>query len=401
MTDLSKHRWVVVADSEMLPTYNGGRKENWGLIAAAAEAGMLQVLVLPHSGEVDVDEYRRLLGAPVLLVPRRKNPLGLAVPNEPFVTWSRPAPAGLADRVAALAPDLTGVLCTTEKSARIMRHLATRLRLPGLLRQHNLEVEYHRDLARGTRGPRKLAYALEARKIRRLEESLNRADWLLGQVDISLADARTRARRGARTFHVPTFVRDQDLQALVRTPAEEPTVVFTGSLAVQTNTEAVLWFVTRVWPAVRAAVPNARFTVVGRDPSPAFAARLQVPGVELHPNVPAVTDYVARAWVGVNPAVIGSGLNIKLLDYLQAGVPVVSTRMASDSMDVRDGEQLLVRDDPAGFAAAVVHLLQNPGEGDRLGRAGREMASRMLDPRANITRFARIMDGDTADLVTP
>lgn len=400
MTDLSKHRWVVVADSEMLPVYNGGRKENWGIVTAAAEAGVMRVLVLPHSEEVDVDEYRRLLGVPVLAVPRRMNPIGLALPNEPFVTWSRPAPDDLAARVRALAPDLTGVLCTAEKSARIMEHLATGLGLGAVLRQHNLEVDYHRDLARGTRGPRKLAYAAEARKIRRLERSLDKADWLLAHADISLADARARAGRGARTFYVPTFVRDEDLQTLVRTAAEDPTVVFTGALSVQTNTEAVLWFVTRVWPAVRAAVPRARFTVVGRDPSPAFAARLQVPGVEVHPNVPSVTDYMARAWVGVNPAVIGSGLNIKLIDYLQAGLPVVSTRMASDSLDVRDGEQLLIRDEPADFAAAVVHLLQNPGEGDRLGREGRTFALRMLDPLANITRFAQIMDGDTAGLVT-
>lgn len=401
MTDLTKHRWVAVADSEMLPAYNGGRKENWNTLLAMADAGVLALTVLPHSAPLDVAEYRRQLGTPVLPIARRLSPAGLAHPTEPFVTWSRPAPRGLVERVKVMVPGVTGVLGTGEKSVRILQNLAEGLGVPAIIRQHNLEDEYHRDLARGTRGPKKLAYIIESRKIRRLERSLVGADWLAGHADISLADARARAGRDTRVFYAPTFVTDSALQSLVRAPAPEPTVVFTGSLAVQTNTEAALWFVDKVWPAVRAAVPQARFMVVGRDPSPAFAARLERPGVELHPNVPAVTDYLARAWVGVNPAIIGSGLNIKLIDYLQAGLPIVSTRMASDSLDVTDGQQLMVRDDPTAFAAAVVRLLRDPGEGDELGRRGRDWAQRTFDPVANLTRFAQVMEGDTSVLVSP
>ena len=401
MTSLSRYRWVAVADSEMLPVFNGGRKENWGMLTAAAQAGVLALVVLPHSTPIDVAEYERELGVPVLPVPRRMAGYGVAHPTEPFTTWSRPVPAGLARRIKVMVPDATGLLGCGEKSVRILQALATELRLPTVIRQHNLEVDYHRDLGKGTRGPRKLAYLAEAGKIRRLEASLNRADWLTAHADISTSDARTRAAQGARTFYLPTFASDPALREVPRAPAPEPTVVFTGALSVQTNTEAVAWFVDKVWPLVCRQLPQARLEVVGRDPSPALTARLRRPGVQVHANVPSITDYLSRAWVGVNPAVIGSGVNIKLIDYLQAGLPVVSTKMAGASLDVTDGEHLLIRDDPETFAAAVVELLQDREKAARLGEAGRAQAIELLDATTKFALIGAVMDGDTSPLVTP
>lgn len=401
MADLSRHRWVLVADSEMLPVYNGGRKENWGLLTAAAEAGILALMVLPHSTDVDVDEYRAQLGGvPVVTVPRRMAPVGVAHPTEPFTTLSRPAPANLAARVKVMAPDVTGTMCLGEKSVRILQALATGLSIPAVVRQHNLEADYHWDLGRGTAGPRKLAYAVESRKIARLERALYRSSWLTGHADISPADARARAALGARSFYVPTFASDPALREVPRTPAEQPTVVFTGSLAVQTNTEAVAWLVDKVWPRVRAAMPEAQLSVVGRDPSPALVAKLEQPGVRLHPNVPSVTEHLAGAWVGVNPAVIGSGVNIKLTDYLQAGLPIVSTKMATASLDVADGEHLLIRDSPDTFADAVVQLLRDRELAQRLGDAGKARALELLDPHTNLGRIADVLDGDTSHFFT-
>ena len=55
---------------------------------------------------------------------------------------------------------------------------------------------------------------------------------------------------------------------------------------------------------------------------------------------------------------------------------VVSTRIGAEGLDVEDEANVLLRDDPAGFADAVVRVLQNPGERRRLELAALSLAER-------------------------
>lgn len=81
-----------------------------------------------------------------------------------------------------------------------------------------------------------------------------------------------------------------------------------------------------VWPLVKARVLSARLQVVGRGPTPAERTLVDKTGdAELHADIADPKSYLRQASVAVNPAVSGSGVNIKLVEYLSVGVPVVST----------------------------------------------------------------------------
>jgi glycosyltransferase involved in cell wall biosynthesis len=118
---------------------------------------------------------------------------------------------------------------------------------------------------------------------------------------------------------------------------------------------------------------------------------LAAPAVELHADVPELEPYLSRASVAVNPAVSGSGVNIKIIDYLQAGVPVVSTSLASRGLPLESGVHLEVRDDPAEFAAALSLLLADPVRAEALSVRGRDRIHELLDPQRNIARIARLL----------
>jgi glycosyltransferase involved in cell wall biosynthesis len=55
--------------------------------------------------------------------------------------------------------------------------------------------------------------------------------------------------------------------------------------------------------------------------------------------------------------------------------PVVSTTLGAEGLDAVPGQHLLIADDPAHFASAVLRVLREPGLGDELGRAGRSLVS--------------------------
>ncbi|SDS59157.1 Glycosyltransferase involved in cell wall bisynthesis [Nocardioides scoriae] len=390
-TVIAEHAWVVVADSPFLPARGGGEREHLGFVEAAVAGGRLAALVVPSSETLDVAAYRAVLGeTPLVVTRRRERPWLAAHPVTPYVVSSRPARPGLVGRVRQVAPQATGVVCFSYKSWRIGEALALGLEVPAVLRQHNLEGPYHRSLATGSTGVRRLVMHLEARRIDRDERRLEQADWLRTMADISATDAQVRRDRGGRAVHVPPFAHDASKLVLPRTPGPEPRVVFLGALDVETNTTALDWLLERVWPQVRRQVPDAVLDVVGRHPAPALVTRLDAePGVELHADVPDLAPFLSGARVAVNPAVSGSGVNIKLVDYLQAGVPVVTTTLGAQGLGLTDGPLVSVQDRPESYAEALVGLLQDPDRAEAMGAAARRHVADLLDPATNLARLEK------------
>jgi glycosyltransferase involved in cell wall biosynthesis len=242
----------------------------------------------------------------------------------------------------------------------------------------------------------------EALRIGRDERRLATAPWLAGTADISLADARWRSGIGpGRVVHVPPFAL---AEALSRPPAADedpplaagrtpPRVLFLGTLDTATNTGALDWFLSAVWPRVRSGHPTVVLDVVGRGPSPDLRRRLAgTERVELAADVPDLAPYLRRAWVAVNPVVSGSGVNIKLVEYLQAGIPLVSTTLATQGLPLEPGIHLEVHDDPQGFADAVLHLLSDRDAAGSLAIAGRRHLRELLDTRTNLARITDLLN---------
>jgi glycosyltransferase involved in cell wall biosynthesis len=85
-----------------------------------------------------------------------------------------------------------------------------------------------------------------------------------------------------------------------------------------------------------------------------------------------VWPHVARASVVLAPLLAPGGTRFKILEGLMAGRPVVSTPAAADGLEDLEGNGLLLGEEPAAFAAAVVRLLDDPELATKLGRTGRE-----------------------------
>lgn len=391
-------QWVVVADSPFLPADGGGEREHIGFLTAAAELNRLALVVIPTPEPLDLDPYTELLGdVPILQTPRRTAWHLLARPVRPYVVASRPAPDWLLPAVVDQAPNATGIVVFSYKSWLIGERLATGTGLPTVMRQHNLEGDYHLSLARGMTGLRRAVMHIEARRILADERRVEQAAWLSATADISASDAAYRQNRGTVASHVPPFAFGRSLVCLDRDHVQADRVLFLGALDVVTNTVALDWFLERVWPQVRASRPDVVLDVVGRRPSRGLSERLAaLPSVELHADVPQVEPYLERAAVAVNPAVSGSGVNIKLVDYLQAGVPVVSTSLATRGLSLESGRDLEVHDRPESFAGAVVELLSDPERARRLAERGRSRIADVLDPGRNIQRMADLLGENAA-----
>jgi glycosyltransferase involved in cell wall biosynthesis len=64
---------------------------------------------------------------------------------------------------------------------------------------------------------------------------------------------------------------------------------------------------------------------------------------------------------------------VKILDAWAMGKPVVATTLGAEGLDAEEGREILLRDDPAEFAAAITSVLSDPVLRTRLGRSARTM----------------------------
>jgi len=185
---------------------------------------------------------------------------------------------------------------------------------------------------------------------------------------------------GSRTVTAPNGV-DTDYFAPRPGSAQAGRVVFLGPTYMYPNRDAVDWFADGIWGAVRSSVPDARLDLVGKN-APAERARYeQVEGVRCHGYVPDVRPYLAEASCSVVPIRVGGGTRLKILDAWAMGTPVVSTSTGCEGLATADGENILIRDDPREFAAAVVAVLTDSRLRLRLSLGGRATAERSYNWR--------------------
>jgi sugar transferase (PEP-CTERM/EpsH1 system associated) len=166
--------------------------------------------------------------------------------------------------------------------------------------------------------------------------------------------------------------------------ADEQALVFTGAMDYWPNIDAVKWFAAEVLPRVRAAVPQARFYIVGSRPAPEVQA-LAGDAIVVTGTVPDVRPYVAHADVAVAPLRIARGVQNKVLEAMAMARPVVASPQAFEGIDASDGRELLVADAPEAYADSVIGLLRSPHPA--MGRAARASVERRYSWPAHLSKI--------------
>jgi len=158
----------------------------------------------------------------------------------------------------------------------------------------------------------------------------------------------------------------------------------------------VKWFAEAVWPQVQKELPEARFVVVGRKP-PAEIQALATGGrnIEVTGTVPDVRPYLRGADVVVVPLRIGGGTRLKIYEAMAAEVPVVSTRIGAEGLNVEHERHILMADSAEETAAAVVRVLRAPALGADLARNALEEVAKPCSWAA----AARIFEDACAGLI--
>jgi glycosyltransferase involved in cell wall biosynthesis len=156
------------------------------------------------------------------------------------------------------------------------------------------------------------------------------------------------------------------------------TVLFVGSMDYHANIDAVTWFTRQIWPVINAQHGQLKFTIVGRGPGPEIQ-KLASESVCVTGTVPDVLPFYEGALAVVVPLRVGGGTRLKILEAMAAGVPVISTRLGAEGLEVSDETNILLADTPGEIASAVGKLKSDVEFRRYLANNGRLLVSQKYD----------------------
>ncbi|MCL4360441.1 glycosyltransferase [Patescibacteria group bacterium] len=241
--------------------------------------------------------------------------------------------------------------------ASMTPYLPSNFRGQRILETHNAEHILYRRVAREEpRWKWKTFFFLESVKYERV---LKRA---LGCFDTVLTISRTDSKAltaltsGDTPFHLrilPPSVRTLRVQKYAG--GDGHTILFVGLLTWYPNRLGVNWFIKYVFPLIKQARAPVNCMFVGEHVR--HLPKNLPGGISFVGHVTDLRPYFKQASVFIVPLFSGSGIRIKILEAMTAGVPIVSTSVGAEGIPVTHGKNIYLADNPANFAKCISLLL--------------------------------------------
>jgi glycosyltransferase involved in cell wall biosynthesis len=259
-------------------------------------------------------------------------------------------------------------------------------RVPGafkLFDAHNaLWVLYKRLAETMPHGPRRWLLERDWRLLKTYEADLCR-DFDATTVVIEEDRAALETALGARsTIAVIPITVDTDEEQRVTRKPEAGRVVFAGTMYWPPNIDGVQWFAREVWPLIRRQRSETAADILGsRPPAEIVALGQNGSGLNVTGYVDSLVPYLQQCGVFIVPLRAGGGMRVKILNALSHGLPIVSTTLGCEGIQVTHEKDILIADTPPAFAEAVLRVLNEPALAQRLADNGRRLAETVYDYR--------------------
>lgn len=350
---------LLVAHEIPYPPIHGGRMDTWTRIVALSRLEV-PIHLVTWTDESVTNESLSLLNEyvhSVELHSRNRAPYRALHPKYPTSLVSRILPraeyAAELKRVRCICPDV--VFLDGLVGSVLAESLAKDLGVPLVYRSHNVEHQYLMDQAQAASVSfRKAKLFANAWRTKRVEREIRNTSVLTYDISAEDRDAWRKDGTTAQSKVLNYFLHpDRDLGPVDSNLHQDIDSLYVGNLNTPNNVFGLTWFAREVAPLLK----GLRIVIAGSGPTPEMRRVLQEAKVEFIADPKEVRPLYERARVMTNPVWHSSGVNIKMVELLATGKPVVSTSAGTRGLKEPVLEFVKVANQPSAFAKAVLESL--------------------------------------------
>lgn len=165
------------------------------------------------------------------------------------------------------------------------------------------------------------------------------------------------------------------------------TASFVGNMKTAANVDSVRMIIDRVIPLCKklrrvvfiGGCPDSLIKDYEGNQKVYFTGRVE----DLRPHVKATDLFLS-------PLAYGTGIKTKILEAMAMGMPVVTNSVGAEGIPGENNVHWLTSDDPAKLAEYIDYIIDNPSEGDRIGRSAQEFVKKDFQWEHIFSQFSRL-----------
>lgn len=152
-----------------------------------------------------------------------------------------------------------------------------------------------------------------------------------------------------------------------------PTILFVGNFKWLPNKDAAKFLTYEVWPIIKRKIPEAHLRIVGKNPTPEILSLAHRKDVQVQSNIEDIRQAFASASVLLAPIRNGRGTKYKVLEAMATKIPVVTTPLGVQGMEVNHNKDVLLAETAQGLASQAIKLLTSYQLRERLSQSAYEI----------------------------
>lgn len=260
-----------------------------------------------------------------------------------------------------------------------------------ILDEHNAVWQVVERLRKGATNPlSRWLMGREARIMRRIEgAACRRAQVVLAVSTHDQEALREVAGEQVKMEIVPITVDVEQFTAIWEARDPQPNRLFTiGTMFWPPNSEGVMWWLREGYARLRELCPSVTYDIVGARPPQALQTLAErCPGTHVHGYVADAEPFWKEATALAVPLLSGGGVRVKILEAMAMGLPVVSTTLGCEGLEVQHGVHLLIADTPVDFAQACATVLNDKELASKLAHNARALMREKYDANIALRRL--------------
>ncbi|WP_272513507.1 glycosyltransferase family 4 protein [Providencia sp. PROV215] len=164
-------------------------------------------------------------------------------------------------------------------------------------------------------------------------------------------------------------------------------IVFLGNLFWEPNLDGLTWFLAHIWPLILDKTGNSKIYIIGNISDNIKNLLLESKNVVVCGFVDDLNTILSKCKVFISPLRFGSGMKVKNITALYKGMPIVTTSIGAEGIDLVNGVNAFIHDDPDSFSKAIIKLLDDPKLCQSMATNARNLAEKKYSWDKNLTKL--------------